>query len=94
VLPNTKGDLRHLVSTYIPDIGLDGTVRGFFVLATDTTERKAIETNLFEEKERFRVTLESIKDGVITTDKDGRITYCRTYIGRAWKAVGRGYGVS
>lgn len=74
-LIDLKGNARHVVSTYIPDFSQHGTVRGFFVLATDTTERKQIETSLFEEKERFRVTLESIKDGVITTDKDGRITY-------------------
>ncbi|HUH61293.1 MAG TPA: diguanylate cyclase [Candidimonas sp.] len=75
VLPDANGDRRHVASTYIPDIRQDGVVRGFFVLATDTTQRKAIETSLLEEKERFRVTLESIRDGVITTDKDGRITY-------------------
>ena len=42
---------------------------------TDITERKRAETRIFEEKERAQVTLQSIGDGVITTDADGRIDY-------------------
>jgi len=42
---------------------------------TDITERKRAETRVFEEKERAQVTLQSIGDGVITTDADGRVDY-------------------
>jgi diguanylate cyclase (GGDEF)-like protein/PAS domain S-box-containing protein len=42
---------------------------------TDITERKRAETRIFEEKERAQVTLQSIGDGVITTDAEGRIDY-------------------
>ncbi len=42
---------------------------------TDITERKIAETRVFEEKERAQVTLQSIGDGVITTDKEGNIDY-------------------
>ena len=42
---------------------------------TDITERKRAETRIFEEKERAQVTLQSIGDGVITTDAKGRIDY-------------------
>jgi PAS domain S-box-containing protein len=38
---------------------------------TDITDRKRAETRIFEEKERAQVTLQSIGDGVITTDADG-----------------------
>jgi diguanylate cyclase (GGDEF)-like protein/PAS domain S-box-containing protein len=41
----------------------------------DITERKRAEQVIFEEKERAQVTLQSIGDGVITTDRDGRIEY-------------------
>ncbi len=42
---------------------------------TDITERKRAETRIFEEKERAQVTLQSIGDGVITTDADGNVDY-------------------
>ena len=42
---------------------------------TDITERKIAETRVFEEKERAQVTLQSIGDGVITTDAAGNIDY-------------------
>jgi len=42
---------------------------------TDITERKRAETRIFEEKERAEVTLQSIGDGVITTDADGNVDY-------------------
>lgn len=42
---------------------------------TDITERKQAETRVFEEKERAQVTLQSIGDGVITTDAEGCIDY-------------------
>ncbi len=42
-------------------------------IATDITERKLAETRLAEESERLLVTLQSIADGVITTDTEGNI---------------------
>ncbi len=42
---------------------------------TDITERKRAETRIFEEKERAQITLQSIGDGVITTDAEGKIDY-------------------
>jgi diguanylate cyclase (GGDEF)-like protein/PAS domain S-box-containing protein len=42
---------------------------------TDITFLKAIETQLSDEKERFRTTLEAIADGVISTDAQGQIMF-------------------
>ena len=42
---------------------------------TDITERKRAETRVFKEKERAQVTLQSIGDGVITTDAEGCVDY-------------------
>lgn len=42
---------------------------------TDITRQKMAELALEEEKERLRVTLESIGDGVISTDAEGRVTF-------------------
>ena len=45
---------------------------------TDITYRKQAERNLHREKERLLVTLQSIEDGVITADMNGRIEYLNT----------------
>ena len=42
---------------------------------TDITDRKAAEAELFAEKERAQVTLQSIGDAVITTDTNGLVEY-------------------
>ncbi|MDA8348624.1 MAG: EAL domain-containing protein, partial [Pseudomonadota bacterium] len=42
---------------------------------TDITERKRAEQQIFAEKERAQVTLQSIGDAVISTDAEGRIDY-------------------
>jgi diguanylate cyclase (GGDEF)-like protein/PAS domain S-box-containing protein len=42
---------------------------------TDITQLKTIEAELATEKERLRVTLQSIADGVITTNAEGRIVF-------------------
>jgi diguanylate cyclase (GGDEF)-like protein/PAS domain S-box-containing protein len=42
---------------------------------TDITGLKMVESALSEERERLRVTLQSIADGVISTDAEGRITF-------------------
>ncbi len=47
-------------------IGYEGTI-------SDISERKRAETAVFEEKEKAQVTLQSIGDGVITTDANGCI---------------------
>jgi diguanylate cyclase (GGDEF)-like protein/PAS domain S-box-containing protein len=53
----------------------DGNVVAHEGTITDITERKIAETRIFEEKERAQVTLQSIGDGVITTDAEGRVDY-------------------
>ena len=42
---------------------------------TDITERKRAEQQFYEEKERAEVTLQSIADAVITTDRSGTVDY-------------------
>lgn len=45
----------------------------FAVIITDITERKQMERLIFDEKERFKTTLLSVGDGVIATDKQGKV---------------------
>ncbi|QEP43837.1 ammonium transporter [Ectothiorhodospiraceae bacterium BW-2] len=47
----------------------------FTGLIRDVTERRKIEDKLFQEKEQAQITLESIIDGVITTDQEGRVAF-------------------
>ena len=53
----------------------DGTIVAHEGTITDITDRKVAETRVFEEKERAQVTLQSIGDGVITTDANGCVDY-------------------
>jgi len=53
----------------------DGNIIAHEGTITDITDRKLAETRIFEQKERAQVTLQSIGDGVITTDANGHIDY-------------------
>ncbi len=44
-------------------------------LMRDVSDRRRVEEQLFEEKELAQTTLEAIADGVITTDRAGRVQY-------------------
>ncbi|MGD0404854.1 MAG: EAL domain-containing protein [Candidatus Acidiferrales bacterium] len=52
-----------------------GNVSRVIGVNIDVTDRKEAEENLFAEKERAQVTLNSIGDGVICADISGRITF-------------------
>ena len=68
-------DERYYDITYVPDFDGGGSVQGFYVLINDVTDRKRAADELFHEKERAQVTLESIADAVITTDPLAKIDY-------------------
>jgi diguanylate cyclase (GGDEF)-like protein/PAS domain S-box-containing protein len=55
--------------------GEDGQVAGYEGTIADISTRKRAELQLYEEKEKAQVTLQSIGDAVITADADGRIEY-------------------
>ncbi|HET7590342.1 MAG TPA: PAS domain-containing protein [Solirubrobacterales bacterium] len=48
-----SGSLRYTQASYIPDLGEEGEVRGFFVLVTDITERRRIEEEVDRSRERL-----------------------------------------
>ncbi len=53
----------------------DGSIGRIIGTDTDITSLKAIEAILADEKERLRVTLASISEGVIASDADMRVTF-------------------
>lgn len=69
------GKTRFYDIIYVPDPDRNGAIRGFYALINDITKRKRTEEDLFNEKERAQVTLDSIGDAVITTDPCGVIEY-------------------
>ncbi|MDH5562193.1 MAG: PAS domain S-box protein [Nitrospirota bacterium] len=56
-------------------VGLD-THYGFIL--RDISDRKRLEQSLLEEKDRLVTTLQSLEEGIITTDREGRITFFNT----------------
>jgi PAS domain S-box-containing protein len=46
IMPYRDGGTRYIHGSYIPDIGTDGQVEGFFGLITDLTESKQVEREL------------------------------------------------
>ena len=61
--------------TVSPLRNAQGEVIGASKIARDVTERKRLQAVLFEQQEWFRVTLNSIGDAVIASDRDGRVTF-------------------
>ncbi|MFY3385587.1 diguanylate cyclase domain-containing protein [Paracidovorax sp. MALMAid1276] len=86
-LVDTQGTARHVIISYRPDLE-GGQVRGIFVQATDISERKRMEDELFDEKERVRLTLQAIGDAVVCTDAQCQITYLNPVAERltGWQA--------
>ncbi len=57
----------------------DGNIDGVEGVTRDITEIKNAEAQLFQEKEKAHITLQSIGDGVITMDAKGDIQYLNPY---------------
>lgn len=66
------GGLRYTKSEYIPDRKEDGSVAGFFVLASDLSEIKRSQTALTESEARLSAVLETVSDGFFALDSEGR----------------------
>lgn len=72
--PAPSGGLRYLFASAVPRTGADGA-SGLLLMLTDVTALKMAEAALGQERDRARVTLNSIGDSVIATDARGIVTY-------------------
>lgn len=84
---DVHGTAHHTMASYLPDAE-GGKVRGVFVQVTDISDRKRMEDEQFNEKERMRLTLQSIGDAVVSADAQGKITYLNPVAERltGWQA--------
>ncbi|MGD8339333.1 MAG: EAL domain-containing protein [Gammaproteobacteria bacterium] len=72
---HADGDWRWIESRVKARVGDDMRVQRLVGVETDITERKLYEEALFREKESAQITLQSIGDGVATTDAEGNVQY-------------------
>ena len=70
----TNGESFPALCTVSPQFNYSGKIQGFIVAVTDVTEITKVQNELESEKERLDVTLKSIGEGVIASDRYGRIT--------------------
>lgn len=85
---DVHGVAHHAMASYLPDADPSGKVRGVFVQVTDISDRKRMEDEQFNEKERMRLTLQSIGDAVVSADAQGKVTYLNPVAERltGWQA--------
>jgi diguanylate cyclase (GGDEF)-like protein/PAS domain S-box-containing protein len=74
-LRSQDGNYRLFFSRAVPIRDMQGNILRWFGTNTDISERQVMEDALFAEKERARVTLNSIGDAVICTDISGNVTF-------------------
>jgi diguanylate cyclase (GGDEF)-like protein/PAS domain S-box-containing protein len=72
---HTNGEWRWVVSRAKARVDSTGRLRRLVGVELDITERKLYEDALFKEKESAQITLQSIGDGVITTDGHLTVEY-------------------
>jgi diguanylate cyclase (GGDEF)-like protein/PAS domain S-box-containing protein len=72
---HANGEWRWIQSRVQGRVDEHGRVQRLVGIETDITERKRYEEALFREKESAQITLQSIGDGVVTTDADARVQY-------------------
>mgnify|MGYP001085289183 CR=1 FL=1 len=74
-MKHQNGDWRWMTSRAKAIVDAKGRLIRIVGVEADITERKIYEDALFREKESAQITLQSIGDGVITTDADCNVEY-------------------
>jgi diguanylate cyclase (GGDEF)-like protein/PAS domain S-box-containing protein len=74
-MQHASGEWRWIQSRVQGRRDENGRLKRLVGVETDITERKLYEEALFREKESAQITLQSIGDGVVTTDGEARVQY-------------------
>ncbi len=69
-----KEGKRFMRATYVPDMNTEGKVVRLFSLIIDIHERRLLEETLRQREEHTRITLDSIGEAVVATNKTGSIS--------------------
>jgi diguanylate cyclase (GGDEF)-like protein/PAS domain S-box-containing protein len=72
---HANGEWRWILSRVQGKLDENKRLKRLVGVETDVTERKLYEEALFREKESAQITLQSIGDGVVTTDAEARVQY-------------------
>ena len=72
-IPHADDGTRVVQAQFAPNVRADGTVAGFYALATDITDRKRMENELRFRSEQFETLLNEAPLGVYLLDADLRI---------------------
>ncbi|RMG35971.1 MAG: PAS domain S-box protein [Planctomycetota bacterium] len=87
---NIPGGIRCRQTTFIPDLGKDSKVSGFFAVVCDITQQRVSELALRESEERFRQLAENIDQVFWITDPAReRTLYVSPAYQRIWKRSAR-----
>ncbi|MFN2500802.1 MAG: PAS domain S-box protein [Pyrinomonadaceae bacterium] len=74
MLSFAKAGERYVRLSYVPDIGLDGQVNGFFALISDLTDLKLSQELLKSSEDRIKLMVESLADyAIFGMDIEGRV---------------------
>ena len=75
----------HVHTYFIPDVGVDGEVNGFYAMTLDITARKQAELQRAESEERLRGITDNLPALIVEFDPAWRIRFCngasRTWLG-------------
>jgi PAS domain S-box-containing protein len=63
-MPQGEGEIRQVEAHYIPDLGPENEVKGYFALVTDITERKQTERRLREQQQMLELIYDHSSDGL------------------------------
>lgn len=69
------GSRMHVEGAFVPNVGDDGIVKGYFVLVNDVTERRIAEEAVQRAEAKWRSLVENAADMIFMLDADGVILF-------------------